>query len=632
MAGSRCSFSESNRIFGKVCFAMLSKRSVLFKGIVLCLTALLVLTVYPGLQSASAAASGPPGAVVISHTHWNNDGNYKIEMNMWWGNNGTSWKLYENGKLVHEEELKDNSPQAQHAFKEFTKKSGGTYTYKAELINSYGSVESNEVKLQVPGEGEVPDDDEPPTAPQNLRLDSKTANTVSLKWDASQDNIGVAGYNVYRNDVKIATVQTNSYRDTGLKSDTEYDYFVESFDTKGNTSKPSNKLVVRTSKNGDDGNEGPRQKVIAYYPSWATYGRDYQIADIDASKVTHINYAFSNIANGEMVLGDSYADTDKAFPGDCWEPGCKRGNFNQLNKLKQKHPHVKTLISVGGWTWSNNFSDVALTDASRSKFADSAVRFVREYGFDGVDVDWEYPVEGGLVDGRPEDKQNFTLLLKKMKEKLDDAGKEDGKDYLLTIATGANPKYVQNTELDKVQAQLDWINIMTYDFHGGWDKVSGNNAPLYFDPDDPSSAPETSNVDAAVEGHLKAGVPKEKLVLGLPFYGRGWDGCAEANNGQYQLCSGPAREGTWEPGIFDFSHLEKDYINKNGYTRYWNDKAKVPYLYNPATKTFISYDDEESIGYKTGYIKSKGLAGAMFWELSSDRNGTLLNKVYNDLK
>lgn len=240
-------------------------------------------------------------------------------------------------------------------------------------------------------------------------------------------------------------------------------------------------------------------------------------------------------------------------------------------------------------------------------------------------------MEGGLVDGRPEDKRNFTLLLQKVRQKLDEAGKQDGKEYLLTIASGANPNYVKNTELDQVQAQLDWINIMTYDFHGGWENVSGNNAPLYFDPKDPSPGATSFYVDAAVEGHLKAGVPKNKLILGMPFYGRGWTGCDGTDHGLYQSCSGPS-EGTWEAGVFDFSHLEKDYINKNGYTRHWNDQAKVPYLYNPANKTFISYDDVESIGYKTDYIKSKELAGAMFWELSSDRNGTLLNKVYNDFK
>ena len=296
----------------------------------------------------------------------------------------------------------------------------------------------------------------------------------------------MTGYEVYRNDVRIATVQTTSYRDTGLTPGIEYTYYVKAFDAVGNISEPSNRLVVTTSEGGGGIPGQSGRKVIAYYPSWATHDRDFQVADIDGEKITHINYAFANIANGEVVVGDEYADTEKAFPGDCWEPGCKRGNFNQLNKLKEKHPHLKTLISVGGWTWSNNFSDAALTDASRNKFADSAVRFIREWGFDGVDLDWEYPVAGGEVDGRPEDKQNFTLLLQKVRQKLDEAGNQDGKKYLLTIASGASPDYVKNTELDQVQAQLDWINIMTYDFHGGWESASGNNAPLYLDPKDPS--------------------------------------------------------------------------------------------------------------------------------------------------
>lgn len=375
----------------------------------------------------------------------------------------------------------------------------------------------------------------------------------------------------------------------------------------------------------------PSKKIVAYYPSWATYDRNYQVADIDAEKISHINYAFANIANGEIVLGDAYADTDKFFPGDCWDPGCKRGNFNQLQKLKAAHPHLKTLISVGGWTWSGGFSDAALTAASRTKFADSAVRFVRQYGFDGVDLDWEYPVGGGLNPGRPEDKQNFTLLLQKIREKLDAAGQQDGKRYLLTIASGASTSYVQNTELGKVKDYVDWINIMTYDFHGGWENVSGHNAPLYVDPSDPSSNKNDANVAAAVENHIRAGVPASKIVMGMPFYGRGWSGCRATGNGQYQSCTDtPA--GTWEAGIFDFSDLENNYINKNGYTRYWNNTAKVPYLYNPSNGVYISYDDPESFGHKTNFIKTKGLAGAMFWEITGDRNGTLLNKLYNDLK
>lgn len=335
------------------------------------------------------------------------------------------------------------------------------------------------------------------------------------------------------------------------------------------------------------------------------------------------------------MLGDPWIDTGKTFAGDTWDQPIA-GNINQLNKLKQTNPNLKTIISVGGWTWSNRFSDVAATAATREVFANSAVDFLRKYNFDGVDLDWEYPVSGGL-DGnskRPEDKQNYTLLLSKIREKLDAAGAVDGKKYLLTIASGASATYAANTELAKIAAIVDWINIMTYDFNGAWQKISAHNAPLNYDPAaSAAGVPDanTFNVAAGAQGHLDAGVPAAKLVLGVPFYGRGWDGCAQAGNGQYQTCTGGSSVGTWEAGSFDFYDLEANYINKNGYTRYWNDTAKVPYLYNASNKRFISYDDAESVGYKTAYLKSKGLGGAMFWELSGDRNKTLQNKLKADL-
>ncbi|MRG27490.1 glycosyl hydrolase family 18 protein [Laceyella tengchongensis] len=477
------------------------------------------------------------------------------------------------------------------------------------------------------------DDTQRPTAPSNLVSTAQTASSISLSWNASTDNVGVTQYEIYRGNTKAGTATATTYTDTGLTADTAYTYTVKAKDKAGNVSDSSNAVTVKTKANGTNPNPNPSShKIVAYYTSWSTYARNYQVADIDASKITHLNYAFANIANGEIVVGDTYADTDKAFPGDCWDPGCKRGNFNQLTKLKQKYPHLKTLISVGGWTWSGGFSDAALTDASRTRFADSAVRFIRQYGFDGVDLDWEYPVGGGLNPGRPEDKQNFTLLLAKVREKLDAAGQADGKHYLLTIAAGASPSYYNdNTEMDKVKNYVDWINIMTYDFRGAWENANGHNAPLYVDPSDPHPKRDTYNIDAAVNGFLNKGVPASKLVLGMPFYGRGWKDCPATNNGQFQTCNGPS-QGTWENGVLDFSDLENNYINKNGYTRYWNSVSKVPYLYNPTNKVFISYDDAESFGHKTAYLKSKGLAGAMFWELSSDRNQTLLNKLYNDLK
>ncbi|MFC3748142.1 glycosyl hydrolase family 18 protein [Paenibacillus sp. GCM10012306] len=407
-------------------------------------------------------------------------------------------------------------------------------------------------------------------------------------------------------------------------------------------------------------------KLVGYYPSWAAYARNYNVSDIDPTKMNVINYAFAdicwngihgnsdptgpnpvtwtcqneqaqtiNVPNGTIVLGDPWIDAGKSFGDDKWDDPIK-GNLKQLWKLKERNPNLKTVISVGGWTWSNRFSDVAASATTREVFANSAVDFIRKYHMDGVDLDWEYPVSGGLAGNsvRPEDRGNYILLLQKIREKLNTAGQADGKTYLLTIASGAGPSYVANNNLAGIASVVDWINIMTYDFNGSWNPTTGHNAPLYYDSAAASSGltdPLNYNIDKAVTTYLANGVPASKLVLGMPFYGRGWGGAPSTGNGQYQVSSGISNTGTWENGSYDFYDLETNYINKNGYTRYWNNTSKVPYLYNPTTRTYISYDDVESFGYKTSYLKSKGLAGAMFWEVSGDRNKTLQNKLVADL-
>ncbi len=406
-------------------------------------------------------------------------------------------------------------------------------------------------------------------------------------------------------------------------------------------------------------------KIVGYFPEWGIYDRNYQVKDIDASKLTHINYAFADISwngihgnpssdspnkatwsttdpnvplqkngvpNGTIVLGEPWADVNKTFPGDTWEDSenARAGNFGQLKRLKQANPHLKTIISVGGWTWSNRFSDVAADPATRQVFADSAVTFLRTYGFDGVDLDWEYPVGGGLAGNsyRPADKQNYTLLLQTIRTALNQAGAQDGKQYLLTIATGASAQSANNMELSQIANIVDWINIMTYDFHGSFESGTNHNAPLYPDVDDPDKA-KGFTTSESVERYLAAGVPSKKLVMGVPFYGRGWKGASATNNGEYQPTTPDqtgsiSPKGTWDDsssgnsGSFDYGDLIANYVNKNGYTRYWNDEAKVPYLYNPTTKTFISYDDTQSVEYKMNYIKNKQLGGGMFWDLSSD--------------
>ncbi|WP_246309820.1 glycosyl hydrolase family 18 protein [Paenibacillus alginolyticus] len=713
------------------------------KMINLTLLLTLMFTMLPSM--IFAAASGAPGTPNMNQNNWDNSPNYTIGFDMWWGNNGSSWKLYENGAVIHTSTLTDNSPNAQSATFAFTNKPSGTYVYKVDLINSFGTQTSGNLTYTVinGGGGDL----QAPSVPANLASTGKTSTSIALSWSASTDNVGVTGYEVYDGSTMLTTVTGTSFNVTGLTANTSHTFTVKAKDAAGNKSAASNAVTVVTDQAPADTqsptvptnlaaagttatsttltwtaasdnvgvtgyevyagstlkgsaagttinvtgltpnttysftvkakdaagnlsaassaltitttNASTTYKKIGYFASWGVYsGRNFKVQDIDASKVTHINFAFADICwngihgnpspdspntqtwscqdetgnisvpNGTIVQGDPWADTGMSYPVDTWDTPIK-GSFGELKRLKAVNPHLKTIISVGGWSWSNRFSDVAADPQIRANFANSAVNFLRKYSFDGVDLDWEYPVSGGLAGNsyRPADKQNYTLLLQEIRNKLDAAGVTDGKAYTLTIAAGASKLYQTNTELDKIAQYCDWINIMTYDFHGGWDAKSGQNAPLYFDPADNGIDPQGFNAANTVQGFLDHGVTANKLVMGLPFYGRGWDGCANTNNGLYQSCAKGSSKGTVEPGSFDYWDIEANYVNKNGYVRYWNDVTKTPWLYNASTGTFITYDDAQSFQYKTDYIKSKGLAGGMFWEFSGDKSKTLLNAL-----
>jgi len=344
-----------------------------------------------------------------------------------------------------------------------------------------------------------------------------------------------------------------------------------------------------------------KYKIIAYLADWADWG----VEDIDAKKLTHINYAFATIDEGRVVAR-------------VLNQGLER--IHLLKEIKAQNPHLKTLISIGGWG-ADGFSDAALTDESRALFTDSAVEFMKEYGFDGVDIDWEYPCSSaaGIV-ARSEDKQNFTLLLKKTRERLDEEGSRDNKHYLLTIAVGAGQYFIDGTEMNLVQRYLDYINIMAYDFATGVDKRTGHHTNLYESRICPGNSSEK-----AVNLFMAQGIPTSKLVLGVAFYGRAWSGVGSQNNGLGQ----PGNPGV-ENISTSYANISGNLVNKNGFTRYWDDDAKAPYLYNG--DVFISYDDEESMGHKVDYIKKTGLGGAMFWEYSSDMTGALLGRLYEGLK
>ncbi|MGB7159956.1 MAG: glycoside hydrolase family 18 protein [Tepidisphaeraceae bacterium] len=353
-------------------------------------------------------------------------------------------------------------------------------------------------------------------------------------------------------------------------------------------------------------------RVVGYYAEWE---QQFPVERIPAERLTHVNYAFAIIKEGKCAMRNA-----ELAPA----------NFKKLSELKKKRPQLQTLISVGGWADSELFSDVALTDESRQTFAKSCADFAAEHQLDGVDIDWEFPVSGGEKGNiaRPQDKRNFTLLLAELRKALDARGKADGKRYLLTIAAPAGG--YARIEMGQFHRHLDFVNVMAYDFAGDWSPRTGFNAALHPVP----GHPDQPSASAAVEAYLKAGVPPDKIVLGVPFYGRGWAGVNPEDNGLFQPRDPPdaASAKGKRVGPANYRELKNDRDGQAG-KRFWHEQAKVPWMWNPQTRVFISYDDPESLRLKARYARDNKLGGVMFWELShDDEESSLLNALHEGLR
>jgi chitinase len=327
-----------------------------------------------------------------------------------------------------------------------------------------------------------------------------------------------------------------------------------------------------------------------------------QPGDIAARKLTRINFAFALIQNGKIVTED---------PAD-------GPNLATLVALKKENPALTVLVSVGGWLGSGGFSDASLTAESRSVFIQSVLQFIEQHQLDGLDIDWEYP---GMVGAgnkfRPEDKQNYTLLLAELRRQFDQEEKKLHRRLFLTIATGSQSDFLEHTEMGKVQKYVDTINLMAYDYYEpDSDPITGNHAPLFTNPQDPKKI----SADRSVHEYEQAGVPAEKIVLGVPFYGHVWGQVPATGHGLFQ-------PGKPVPNAFaGYGNVSSTMLN-NGYSRYWDAAASAPYLYNPAQKIFVSYEDPESLALKCKYVLDHQLAGIMFWDYESDPSGKLLDTV-----
>ncbi|WP_236788517.1 glycoside hydrolase family 18 protein [Amycolatopsis sp. GM8] len=366
----------------------------------------------------------------------------------------------------------------------------------------------------------------------------------------------------------------------------------------------------------------PVGKVVGYFTEWGVYDRNYQVKNVETSgsagKLTHINYAFGNVTNGQCAIGDTYAAYDKYYDAassvdgvsDTWDNSALRGNFGQLKRLKAMHPGLKVIYSFGGWTWSSGFGQAAQNPAA---FADSCYNLLHDPRwagvFDGIDIDWEYPNACGLscdTSGAAAYKNLMGALRSRFGGELvtsaitadgTSGGKIDAADY------GGAAQYV------------DWYNVMTYDYFGAFD-ADGPTAP---------HSPLTSYdgipiagfyADAAIQKLKSKGVPPSKMLLGIGFYGRGWTGVTQAAPGGSATGAAP---GKYEAGIEDYK-LIKSRCPSNGTV------AGTAYAF--CGSEWWSYDTPSTIAGKIGYARDQGLGGAFVWELSGDTtNGELITAV-----
>ncbi len=391
-----------------------------------------------------------------------------------------------------------------------------------------------------------------------------------------------------------------------------------------------------------------RGKIVgAYFEEWSIYGANYNVADIQnsgaADVLTHVLYAFANVSStGQCAIADSWADYQTPYlPPVNGQPyaGPLYGNFAALLQLKQLHPNLKVLISIGGASAANttNFSTAAATESGRSLLASSCVdMFIKGNVaagvstadlFDGIDLDWEFPAAA--------DKANFTLLATEFRTQLATLGANNNKAYLLTIAAPAGSQNYSNIQLAPVAAQLDFLNVETYDYHGTWETTTNHAAPLFESPFDPARG-QGFYVDGTIDAYLDAGVPAGKLVLGIPAYGRGWTGVPNRNHGLYQPSSAaapsPSGDALATNGVATYQTLES--FTLDGFALHHDLFSFADWLYNPATETFWTYDDPASVTAKMAYanFRAGGLGGAFEWAIKDDdANATLLKTMSQGL-
>ncbi|MCH6199899.1 glycoside hydrolase family 18 protein [Aquiflexum sp. LQ15W] len=371
----------------------------------------------------------------------------------------------------------------------------------------------------------------------------------------------------------------------------------------------------------EEASKNKKPAVMAYYVP----EKDYKTELIPVEKLTHIIFSFTVVIDGEMKFG---------------KPEISGPKLEALVKQKERNPSLKVMVACGGWG-ADGFSDMALTAESREKFIQSTRDFIEEYQVDGIDIDWEYPgISGAGTKARPEDTLNFTQLMKGLREMLDTFDKPK----ILTFASAGWERYYDFIEVHEVMKYADFMNVMTYDQVSGESIYTGHHTPLgHVSNDDITGTPfqvhldslfdvgespdkDPRSVEKIVSFLIQEGVKPEQIIIGAAFYGRVWKGVPPTNQGLYQ------RSRDIHIGWLAYHHIRNRYESDSSFQRFWDDKAKAPYLYQNMDSLMVSYDDTVSVTLKTRFAIENKLGGIMFWELGNDTkdSGSLLDAIYSE--
>lgn len=395
--------------------------------------------------------------------------------------------------------------------------------------------------------------------------------------------------------------------------------------------------LVRPASVSASASEPLGKEVVAYWGGWSSDSNRFLARDIPADRLTTLVYfsARLDVGRGTCTLTASSRErrrnigrrfgASESVDGLQDRRGSRvlRGNLGQLQELRAQYPQLRILASIAMAYGSQELARPAASKRGRERFARSCVDLLIRGEipgkrpapglFDGIDIDWEFPVG-------PRQRRNFTLLLAEFRAQLDAAGK----GYLLTAATPASPHAPKHFQLGKIHRHLDWINLMGYDLHGAWDTSTNFLAPLRRSPRLPDDG---LTIDDAVQLYLVSGVPPQKLTLGIPFYGRGWRGVPPVSRGLGQpvrcwklrtIC--PARHPD-HPGVAFFRELAPLY----GAGPVFRDPvAQQVWTYDRKKRVFWTSEDPQTVRAKMAYANELGLRGAMIWEISQDTSGWLL--------